>query len=376
MEQCIAIKTDGDRCNQNGHADYNGRCKIHHNSLLRNGPHTTARNELKYVQKKELNQLEGRFVNELNQEQNNDKRLDIYRERNVQVQELRARHSRQQRELEVAQQEEIRRTGVDPDHEPQQRRRQAAQLREQRRNQEMVERVNQMRNNILAEQAAALAGIVAQHQHADPNQNLRAFVNDRQNVHTTYAVKQTKDIVERILKIPVPEEYRWNMTYCSKTPGEIITECRLTPRAAWQMQAKYSQDENIYEMGNGIYGKALDGVWQYTKSSKEKADIISALRQELEDSIGMCAQGNLSRICNILAGFMDGIGSQESLAEILGRELPLLMQIESAKARMKEAINLMSNNNVPRQEWLTWIEPLFYDMEDEDEKEEVFELLA
>jgi hypothetical protein len=35
----------------------------------------------------------------------------------------------------------------------------------------------------------------------------------------------------------------------------------------------------------------------------------------------------------------------------------------------------MSNNNVPKEEWHAWIEPLFYDMEDDEEKFEVFQIL-
>lgn len=373
MEKCIAIKTDGDRCTNNGHADYVGRCKMHHNKLIKDGPNATERNELKYTRDKEIAKLYRNLTDIINQETNNGKREDLLRERNVRIQELKVRFTRQDVELQRKHREEVERTGVDPDAQARQRRREQAAIRRL----EMVERINALRNGVLAEQAAALAQFAPANQnHGNPNENLRAFAQDPQNVHTSSAVKQTKDIADRILKIPVPEEYRWNMTYCSKTPGEIITECRLTPKAAWQMQAKYSQDESIYDMGKGIYGKVLDGVWQYVRASKDKADIISALRQELEDSIGMCAQGNLTRICNILAGFMDGVGSQESLAEILGRELPLLMKIEDVITRMKEAINLLANNGIPKQDWIVWIEPLFDDIEDEDEKGEIFELLA
>jgi len=373
--QCIAIKNDGDRCNNNSYADYNGRCKTHHNSLLRNGPHATERNEETYKQRKEVDNIYERFDRLLDNVTNNATIDDIMKDRDTELALLKGQHKKRMRTIEKRQQEEIQRTGVNPDAEANRLKHERARQRQLRQQQDLLNRVNVMRNGVLAEQAAALAAIANRHQHVDPNQNLRAFANDRQNVHTSSAVKQTKDIVEKILKIPVPEEYQWNMDYCSKTPGEIIIDCRLTPKAAWQMQAKYSQDEEIYEMGKGIYGKILDGVWQFVKSSKDKADIISALRQELEDSIGMCAQGNLSRICNILAGFMEGIGSQESLAEILGRELPLLMEIEDAKRRIKEAINLMSTNNVPKEEWHAWIEPLFYDMEDDEEKFEVFQIL-
>ena len=187
---------------------------------------------------------------------------------------------------------------------------------------------------------------------------LRAFAGDRQNVHTTHAVKQTMDIVERILKIPVPPEYRWNMNECSRTPGEIILECKVGPTATWQMMAKYCQADNVYEMGKGIYGRVLDCVWQYIKGSEHKKDLYKILKAEMEDNIGMCAQGNLSRLANIVAGYMEGVGPQESVAEILGRLLPPLMQIEDEGERLEKAKKIMDDYHVPVDDRPQWLEAL------------------
>jgi hypothetical protein len=187
---------------------------------------------------------------------------------------------------------------------------------------------------------------------------LRAFAGDRQNVHTTHAVKQTMDIVERILKIPVPPEYRWNMNECSKTPGEIILECKVGPTATWQMMAKYCQADNVYEMGKGIYGRVLDCVWQYIKGSEHKKDLYKILKAEMEDNIGMCAQGNLSRLANIVAGYMEGVGPQESVAEILGRLLPPLMEIEDEGERLDKAKKIMDDYHVPVDDRAAWLREL------------------
>jgi len=114
----------------------------------------------------------------------------------------------------------------------------------------------------------------------------------------------------------------------------------------------------VYEIEEGIYGKVLDSVWQYIKGHADKACLMGILKQELEDNIGMCAQGNLSRICNVVAGFMEGVGSQESLAERLGRLLSPLMSVEDAYDRMHSAYTIMKENGVPHDEWETWTGPL------------------
>jgi hypothetical protein len=94
------------------------------------------------------------------------------------------------------------------------------------------------------------------------------------------------------------------------------------------------------------------------KNSPDKEDLCKILKQEMTDNIGMCAQGNLSRICNILAGYMDGVGSQESIAERLGRLLPPLMEIADVGDRLRSAFKILQENSVPMSDWDTWIEPL------------------
>jgi len=191
-----------------------------------------------------------------------------------------------------------------------------------------------------------------------PRGELEVFARDRQNVHTTQSVQMTKEIVERVLKIAVPEEYRWNPRMVSKTPGEIIVECRLRPNSVAQFITRYLQSENIYEMGVGIFGKVLDSVWQYIRNSEHKEDLCKILAQELRDNEGMCLQGNLTRLCNVLAGYLEGVGPQESQVERLGRELPRLMQIEDIEVRMETARVVMRDVGMPEAEWAPWFEAL------------------
>lgn len=189
-----------------------------------------------------------------------------------------------------------------------------------------------------------------------PVGRLERIANDNQNVHTTEAVNQTKEIVKKVLKIPVPPEYQWNTFWVSKTPGEIITDCTLQINPARIMMDKYTLSDNIYEMGEGIYGRVLDGVWQYIKKSKDKKDLCKILAQELKDNVGMCLQGNLSRLCNVLAGYVDGM-SQESVAEILGREFAIISQIADYDEQFAKANKILDENNIMdmsiREAWIS-----------------------
>ncbi len=170
---------------------------------------------------------------------------------------------------------------------------------------------------------------------------LAQFINDKQNVHTNIAVQQTTDIIKRVMKIEVPRIFRWNMTRCSKTPGEIIADCRLSIKASRTMLEKYTSADNIYNLGPGIYGRLLDSVWQYIKNSEDRKTLRTILKSELEDNVGMCQQGNLSRLANVLAGYLEGVGSFESISEVLGREFPKLWDIDNEDERIAQGNKIL-----------------------------------
>jgi hypothetical protein len=194
---------------------------------------------------------------------------------------------------------------------------------------------------------------------AVPNPNVLARIaNDSQNVHTQLVVEQTKKNVAEILKIPVPEIYKWQSARLSMTYKTIIMFCHLSPKAAWQFTSMYCSDATIYEMEPGIFGKVVDGVWQFIDKSPDKKDLKKILTSELRDNIGMCAQGNLSRICNVLQGYLEGIGQKESISTILGREFPKLINIPDAVEREARAVAILRENAVPEGEWNDWLDPL------------------
>lgn len=194
---------------------------------------------------------------------------------------------------------------------------------------------------------------------AVPNPNVLARIaNDNQNVHTQLVVEQTKKNVVEILKIPVPEVFKWQSARLSMTYKSIIMFCHLSPKSVWQFSSMYCSDATIYDMEPGIFGKVVDGVWQFISKSPDKKDLKKILSAELRDNIGMCAQGNLSRICNVLQGYLEGIGQKESISEILGREFPKLMELENPVEREARGAAILRENQVPEGEWENWLEPL------------------
>jgi len=187
---------------------------------------------------------------------------------------------------------------------------------------------------------------------------LHNFVADNQNVHRAETVRMVTSTIEKVLKIEVPKAYRWNTRVMSKTPGEIIASCKLTVPAGMAMMEKYSKADDIYELGRGIYGRVLDSVWQFISKSDDKACLCAILRAEMQDNIGMCMQGNLSRLCNVLAGYIDEIKITETASERLGREFPKLLEIEDVSERLTKARAILLEVALPSAEWSAWTDAL------------------
>ena len=187
---------------------------------------------------------------------------------------------------------------------------------------------------------------------------LQMFVEDRQNIHTTDAVRMTKTTIEKIREIKPSPEFCWSETKCSKTPFEIGLMLELSQAAANTMMMYYSQSTAIYDIEVGIYGKVLDSVWHFIKASDDRESLMRILKQELEDNIGMCAQGNLSRICNVLSGYVEGIRPVSSAATSLGDRLPPLREIADVDERVRQAKAILEEEGVAGDQQAAWLETL------------------
>lgn len=192
---------------------------------------------------------------------------------------------------------------------------------------------------------------------------LLALAHDPQNVHTKVVVDNTQHAVGIILAL-TPESHHAN----KKTYTELILECPLTIRAMLDFGHRYwSTEVEIYGHGPGIYFKLVNSIWSYTKKSPHKEDICKIIASELDDTVGMCAQGALSRLCNILAGYVPGIGEQRSKTEIVGDALSAIARNSDLNIYQKfnRAREILEEHEVPQKEWTTWMEPMVGEGEDD-----------
>lgn len=331
--QCIGIKTSGIRCTAICLGDHT-RCGTHQRTITLYGPNTTRRREIRYVFLKNILEIQEAYFN--NQDM---PRAQLNQMKRVE----KLRYDTELNNLEnLILIETEQNGGIDADLEANNRRRERMQIARQR--------IAAARQRWL--EARQRFAVEIPPQVRQPGELLAVLANDRQNVHTTVVVNKVKETVEKILLIPVPVEYR---TETYKTLYEIIPECKLDPLTIIQTTRMYYEGGSIYDLGEGIYPKVLNAVWQYIKNSEHKDDLQVILRSELRDNVFTCAQGNLSRLCNVLAGYLDGM-TTESTIEELGRRLAELDGDEVDRLNAGTAI--LRELKIPEIEWENWLEPL------------------
>lgn len=174
------------------------------------------------------------------------------------------------------------------------------------------------------------------------------FVGDAQNIHTAPVVKHIEEMMKRLETIPVPKE--------QKTLGEIMVACDLKEQAVRTMMDHYYGAYNIYGIDRA-YPKALDAVWAYIKSHKERKELEVRLSQELHDNIGMCGQGNLSRLINAVTGYLDGVMPVVPKGELLQNRMAAIANGEGARSlKVAKAKFALKKFEVPAEEWSAWLE--------------------
>lgn len=186
----------------------------------------------------------------------------------------------------------------------------------------------------------------------NPQGELERFSKDTQNVHTSKMVEMVLETSKRLMKLSKEKNKELDtMLYC-------FARCKLSDKARQQMALMYYSDSSIYNLKAPTYRLVMDGIWVYIDSQKEdlQKEIVERLAQELEDNVGMCAQGNLSRLVNVLSGYMPGVGfkSEKSIQD----QMLELRDIKDSSERKTKALQLCNEFKQTKEETEAWLELL------------------
>jgi len=179
---------------------------------------------------------------------------------------------------------------------------------------------------------------------------------DRQNVHTAAVVKQTNAGEAKLLAEPGDGKQvglRIARVFAARM-GNLPAFLRvLNDIDHWY------QTPNCRQPGDRLYGKVLEGLYHTIMRQPEpvQKELFNRLWEEASESVGMCCEGHLSRLVNVMAGFDDAFKSSVSLGEALQSKMAAIAASGAADA-VEQAKAYMTELGMPAAEQAPWLEAL------------------
>jgi len=188
-----------------------------------------------------------------------------------------------------------------------------------------------------------------------PVVNLGAFAKDGQSIHIKEVEAITKSGMTELANMTIPEGQQTIREIQEAFKGKHLVEKVLADMKDW------GKRKAVMHATNNVYRTTLRGLWAKinTYDGETKKELIQRLWEEAYESLGMCADGHVGRLVNVMVGFDDAFKSQVSpmeyfqnnIAKIAENNAPLDFKIEHAK-------KLMDDINMPEEERGAWLEAL------------------
>jgi hypothetical protein len=181
--------------------------------------------------------------------------------------------------------------------------------------------------------------------------DLHALALDAQNVHTSVVNRQTSDALSVLLETAVPSRP------CTLAAVKHAWEHRPgRSRVVRDMDQWYSTSE-CRSAGDWLYRRAMDGLWVRIQSSPHKNDLIERLWEECSDAVGMCCEGHLSRIANVLVGFDMSVRADVPVGDILQQKIAAIAAMDvSVEDKVGRAWAVFDELDIPMDKRIEWVD--------------------
>jgi hypothetical protein len=185
------------------------------------------------------------------------------------------------------------------------------------------------------------------------------LANDGQNVHTQVVAKQTNGNLEILLAEelgPGQDALRLLTSWWLVTPGPSFEDY-------WRVMedVKHWYNKRTCKATNDkLYQRVLDGLLvKILLATEEKDELVTRLWQECEEAVGMCCEGHLARLANVLVGFDETFKPPVPVGEILQQKMAAIAELKvSPKHKLQRAVELMDELKIPVADRAPWLEAL------------------
>ena len=182
---------------------------------------------------------------------------------------------------------------------------------------------------------------------------LQQFVEDAQNIHTTPITGWTNVTLKLLMATPVPEgqktmaeiQREWRgLSFVVSVTGSVVSDMREWGAKAW-----------VVEDGDYLYRRTLQHLWAKIKGypTEVRCELVKRLYEECRDAVGLCAQGHVARLANVLVGFDDAFKGEVSLQD---RMAEISRQTTAGDEKRAAAAVILNDFNVADSDRAAWLD--------------------
>jgi hypothetical protein len=182
------------------------------------------------------------------------------------------------------------------------------------------------------------------------------LANDHQNVHTAQVSAQTRRAMDVLLAIPLPAVITTTYNILEHYLPRVHAQGTSALRSYQDVLAWYER-ESCVAQNDYLYRNLLDGCVAYINASPHKNELWNRLLEEIDESVGMCCMGHLTRLCNVFTGFDDRFAPPVPVGELLQQKMAAIAakDIETYQ-KVEEANAVFDELHVPEDQREAWLE--------------------
>ena len=189
---------------------------------------------------------------------------------------------------------------------------------------------------------------------------LRQIAQDAQNVHVRVVSEQTNRATAALLAVVVPDT--------QQTERDLaviwLTGFRGIPYASYIRVAidmhRWFNVKDCRAPDDSLYRKLLRGVVAWIGAEKDaetKSELYRRLWEECSESVGLCCEGHLSRLCNTLVGFDDAFQPTVPFGEILQSKMAAIAAMDvSDEEKRRQAVAFFDEHKTPAADRVAWLD--------------------
>jgi hypothetical protein len=193
-----------------------------------------------------------------------------------------------------------------------------------------------------------------------PDQREAQLAADSQNVHTREITQQMRDSMNILLAVDVPKDQTGSireMRVGWLEKGYSEYEIDVVYRDVvnwWNKDTIFSQDDKLYR-------RLLRGLWWTIKQYKAdlRAELEKRLWEELRDGAipySVCTQGHVARLSNVMIGFHDAFVPQVPVGEILQQKMAAIYAMDVPQdEQLSLAKSILAELKVPEDQQDNWL---------------------